>query len=188
MSLGHLRSHLLIFERKEFASAGIYGRAVVFARHLNANQRALKGDAGAIPIEIAIACRQALFRAHFSSFGTGEIDFCCKLGRFRENGDTVGEHFRKTANDGEMRRFLAASIVVTEFTNPQLRHERRVSWQYPQIAPRARELHFRDAQAEQLLRRRDHHELHGVGWHLRYFALAFIFSDFSRASSIVPTM
>src|SRR5438094_3188457 len=85
-----------------------------------------------------------------------------------------------------MRTLLAAKMVIAEFADPQFGDERCVPGEDAEIAVLPRKLHFHDFLAEQLLLRGDDHQFDGVGQHFSFYALAFIFSAFPSASSIVP--
>src|SRR5216684_3229947 len=133
--------------------------AAPLGRHLDADQRALQRNGGAVPVDIWIVRRQALLGASQRVFGALQVDLFRALGRFRENGDAVRKNLGKSANDGDVRGFLAAHVVIAEFADSQLGHERRVPGQYAQIAVLAGHLYLDGLLAEQLLLRRDDHQL-----------------------------
>jgi hypothetical protein len=76
---------------------------------LDANQRALQRNVGAIPVDIWIVRCQAFLGASQRVFGALQIDLFRTLGRLRKNGDTVRKNLGKSANDCDVRGFLARS-------------------------------------------------------------------------------
>src|SRR6266480_966041 len=120
--------------------------------------------------------------------GALQIDFFGALGGFCENRYAIGKNLGKSANNGEMQRLPATKMVIAEFTDPQFGDERCVPWEDAEIAVLPRKLHFHDFLAEQLLLRGDDHQFDGLRQHFFLYALAFIFSAFPSASSIVPTI
>src|SRR5713226_3678003 len=101
-------------------------RAALLGGNLDANQRALQRNVGAIPIDIWIVRGQALLGASQRIFGALQVDLFRALGGLRKHRDAVRQNFGKSANDGDMHGFPAAHVVIAEFTDPQFRNERRV--------------------------------------------------------------
>src|SRR4029077_18793924 len=98
------------------------------------------------------------------------------------------QNFGETLNDGENSAGICSGSAIAQLSDSKLRHQRRVARQNAEFSFRARHHHLDDALAQELPLWRDDDQLDGIGKHLRYDALAFIFSAFARASSIVPTM
>src|SRR6266852_1526315 len=142
--------------------------AALFGGHLDADQRALHRDVGAVPIDIWIVRGQALLGASQRVFGTLQVDFLRALGRLRKNREAVRKNFGKSTNDGDMRGFVPAHVVITQFTNPQCRHQWRVPGQNPQIPVFAGHLYVGHLAAKQLLLRRDDYQFDVVGHHLSF--------------------
>src|SRR5713226_10727552 len=82
--------------------------AALLCGHLDADQRALQRDVGAVSVDIWIVGGQALLGASQRVFGTLQVNLFRALGRLRKNGDAIRQNFSKSANDGDMRGFLAA--------------------------------------------------------------------------------
>src|SRR6266478_7946478 len=93
--------------------------AALLGGHLDADQRALQRDVGAVPIDIRIVGGQALLGASQGILGALNVDLFGALGGFRKNCDAVRQNFGKSPNDGDMRGLLPAHVVITQFTNPQ---------------------------------------------------------------------
>src|SRR6266550_2825664 len=162
--------------------------ATLLGGNLDADQGTLQRDVGAVPIDICIVRGQALLGTSQRIFGALQIDFFGALGGLCENRYAIGKNLGKSPNNGEMQRLLATKMVIAEFTDPQFGDERCVPWEDAEIAVLPRKLHFHDFLAEQLLLRGDDHQFDGLRQHFFLYALAFIFSAFPSASSIVPTI
>src|SRR6267143_6499277 len=138
-------------------SVGARRRAAIFSRHLHANQSALERDGCAVPIDVAVSGGQALLSAGQGGLRPAEIDLRGKLRSFRQNGHAVPQDLRKSADDGEMRRFLAAHVVIAQLPDTQLGDQRRMPWQDTEVAISAGKLYFLGALAKLLLPRRNYH-------------------------------
>src|SRR6266481_6392023 len=84
--------------------------------------------------------------------------------------------------------FLVTCIVIAKLSDPQFCHERRVPRQNTQIPVLAGHLHFDRLLAEQLLLRRDDHQINGVGQHFslraRFHFLGFPKGFINRADHV----
>src|SRR5580700_10327752 len=159
----------------------------VFA-HLDADKRPLQRGTGAIPINVGVTCRDAGPSALQSLLGAFNVNLFGKLRRFRQYSHALLENFREPPNNREMHFLFSASTAIAQFSNTELRNQRRVPWQNPEFAFGPGQHSLDHAFAQQLALRCNDDQLDGVGKHLRVYALAFIFSALARASSIVPTM
>src|SRR6266853_3702035 len=139
--------------------------AALLGGHLDADQRALQRDVGAVPINIWIVGGQSLLGASQSILRALQVDFFRAFGGLRKNRDAVRKNFGKSSNDGEIRGFLASRLVIAEFADPQFRHERCVPGQNTQGAVLAWHFYVRDPLAEQLFLRGDDHQFNGIGHH-----------------------
>src|SRR5258708_37480910 len=92
--------------------------AALLGGHLDADQRALQRDVGAVPIDIRIVGGQSLLGTSQRILGALHVDFFRALGGFRKNCDAVRQNFGKSPNDGDMGGFLAAYVVIVEFPDP----------------------------------------------------------------------
>src|SRR5690348_12000456 len=126
MSLARSSSQRIDSSRSDLqmASAGIDGCASALAGDLNANQRALEGDAGAIPVNIGISGSEVFLRSRLGGFGTRDIDFGCEFGGLREHRHAIRQYFGKTANHGN--RFSLNRLAMSQFTDAQFGHQRGV--------------------------------------------------------------
>src|SRR6266446_29270 len=86
--------------------------AAPFGGNLDADQRALQRNIGAVPINIWIVRGQPLFGARQRFLGPLQIDLFRALSRFRKNGDTVRKNLGKSANDSDMTGLLTAPVVI----------------------------------------------------------------------------
>src|SRR5258708_5872656 len=148
----------------EFLGTGDQG-ASPLGSHLDANQRALQRNVSAVPVYIWIIRGQALFGASQRILSALQVNFFRAFGGLRKYRYTVPKNLGKPANDGDVRGFLAALVVIAEFADAQFRHERRVPRQNTQVAVLAGHLHLDGLLAEQLLLRGDNHQLDGLGQH-----------------------
>src|SRR6266850_3662649 len=148
------------------ASVGTDRRAAILLSNLNANQSALERDGCAVPIDVGISGGQVFLSAGQGGLRPGEIDLRGKLRRLRQNGNAVRQDFGEPADDSEVRRFLAAGVVVAQLSDSQFGNQRRVPRQYAEVAFGTRKLHFLRALAKLLSLRRDDHELDGFRKHL----------------------
>src|SRR5258707_12490949 len=120
-------------ERSRMKRHGRIGRAASGARNesaaplgcnLDADQSALERNVCTVPIDIGIVRGQALLGTSQSIFGTLQIDLFGTFGGFGKNRYAIRKNLGKSANDSEMRGFLAAGIVKAEFAVPQFVEER----------------------------------------------------------------
>src|SRR5215467_9882983 len=87
--------------RKWQTSVGISRHPAEFARNLDANESALKGHAGAVPIDVGSPGSKSLFGAYLCGFRALEIDFGGQFGGFREDGHAIRQNLREAAHDGK---------------------------------------------------------------------------------------
>src|ERR1700687_3364759 len=162
------RSHMKHHARSGRAASGARNEsAAPLGCDLDADQSALQRDVCAVPIDIGIVRGQALLGTSQRIFGTLQIDLFGALGGFCKNRYAIRKDLGKSANNSEMRGFLATGIVIAEFTDPQFGDERRMSREYAKIAALPRHLHLNGFLAEQLALRRDNHKLNGFSKHFR---------------------
>src|SRR5260370_30251307 len=76
--------------------------AALLAGHLDANQRALQCNVGAVPIDIRIVRGQSLLGASQRVLGALQVNLFRALGRLRKNGDAIRHNFGKSPNDRDM--------------------------------------------------------------------------------------
>src|SRR6267154_3372681 len=88
--------------------------AALLGGYLDADQRALQCNVGAVPIDIWIVRGEAFLGARQRLLGALQVNFFGALGGFRKYSNAIGKNFGKSANDGDMCGFLAARIVITE--------------------------------------------------------------------------
>ncbi len=74
---------------------------------LNAHQRALQRDGGAIPIHIGIGGFEALFGAFQSLLGALDVNFFRPFRSFGQDRDAVRQNFREAAQHRKNNRFGA---------------------------------------------------------------------------------
>jgi len=135
--------------------------------NLDADQSALERNVCTVPIDIGIVRGQALLGTSQSILGALQIDLFGTFSGFCEDRYAIRKNLGKSANNCEMRGFLATEIVIAKLTDPQLGDERRMSREYAKIAPLPRQLHFHGFLAEQLALRRDNYKLNGIRKHFR---------------------
>src|SRR6267143_4735756 len=138
-------------ERSRMKRHARIGRAASGARNestaplgcnLDADQSALERNVCAVPIDIGIVRGQALLGASQCIFGTLQIDLFGTFGGFCQDRYAIRKNLGKSANDSEMRGFLATGIVIAEFADPQLGDERCVPREYSKIPTLPRQLPF----------------------------------------------
>jgi hypothetical protein len=134
----------------------------------DADEGALEGHGGAVPIDLGVVGGEAFLGAGEGFVGALDVDFFGALGGFGEDGDAVGEDFGKSAEDGEEEGFAARGRAVTQFTVAQLGDERGVARENAEFAAGAGKLHTGNFFAEQLALRGDDDEFDGFGQHLRF--------------------
>jgi hypothetical protein len=156
--------------------------------HPDADQGSLERGAGAIPIDIGVARGDTGACPLQSLLGALDINLFGKFRRFRKHRHSLLQNFREATNDREVHFLFAAGAAVAQFPNPELSDQRRVARQNAKFTFGARQHSLSHALAQQLALRRDDDQLDGLRKHLGVYALAFIFSAFAKASSIVPTM
>jgi hypothetical protein len=161
------------------------GRDVVgFATDLNADQRSLESDEGALIVDVIATLCDAFLGTLLRPVGAFEIDFMRTFRGFGENAHLVGKNFDKTPGNRQPEPPLADSI--TKFTDFQFGEKRRVTRQDTEVSFGAWDLQFFNLLVNERAFRCDEREIYGSSCHF-YFTAA-IFLAFSTASSIVPTM
>src|ERR1700694_1963532 len=115
------RSHMKRHARSgRAASEARNERAAPIGCTLDAEQSALERDVCAVPIDIGIVRGQALLGTSQRISCTLQIDLFGALGGFCKNRYAIRKDLGKSANNSEMRGFLATEIVIAELTDPQL--------------------------------------------------------------------
>src|SRR5467141_2916520 len=113
------RSHMKRRARSGRAASGARNKgAAPLGCNLDADQSALERNVCAVPIDIGIAGGQALLGTSQRIFGTLQIDLFGALGGFGKNRYAIRKNLGKSANNSEMRGFLATGIVIAELADP----------------------------------------------------------------------
>ena len=124
------------------------------------------------------------FGARARGFGPLGVDLVGALGQLRKNRHAVGQHLREAIGDRDVGPF--ASLAVPQLADPERREQGRMSRQDAEVPFGAGDLHLVHALADHEPIGRDDLQIEmGRECHL---CQSFIFSAFSTASSMVPTM
>src|SRR3954469_12099444 len=99
-----------------------------FAGDLQADERALERNAGALEIRFRILGMQALLGALRLLLRALHVNVFGALRRLGEDDDFIRQHFRESPRDREVL-FPAARLLIGDLSNGKLADERRVSRQ-----------------------------------------------------------
>src|SRR5580704_218479 len=173
-------------------SAGVEWNATIFAGDLDADERSLQRNGGAVPIDVGVAGGgDAFLRSCQRSFSAAEVDFLGTLGGFREHRNAVRQNFREPADDSERNWICGCAGAIAQLSDAKLGDERGVAGQNTQFSVEAGDYDLNDLLPNNLPFGSDHDQFDGIGKHFLFSyldALDFMVSAFFKTSSMVPTM